>query len=272
VPIGHAIALWCGIALLLPAGSLGAAGVGAPFGHDRFDAVLRRVVDDRGRVDYPALVADPTDLAVYAATLAAVSPDSHPARFPTADDRLAYWLNAYNASVLRLVVRRYPMASVKDVFPPLIGFFYFQRVLLGDDYTNLYALENAVVRRRFDDPRIHFALNCASLGCPRLPARAFTAVGLQAELDREARRFVAEPRNVAVDPAGGVIRLSSIFDWFERDFTGWMRRHHPDEPPTLAGYVRRLADPAVRARLDACAGCTVRFVRYDWRLNDRTAP
>jgi hypothetical protein len=60
--------------------------------------------------------------------------------------------------VLRLVVRRYPMASVKDVFPPLIGFFYFQRVLLGDDYTNLSALENAVVRRRFDDPRIHFAL------------------------------------------------------------------------------------------------------------------
>jgi hypothetical protein len=258
------------LALLLAAGAYAADP--EPFRHDRFDAVLRRVVDDRGQVDYAALRADPTDLRVYVATLVAASPDNQPARFPTADDRLAYWLNAYNASVLHLVARRYPIASVKDVFPPLVGFFYLQRVLLGDDYLNLYRLENGIVRARFADPRVHFALNCASRSCPRLPARAFTAGGLQDELEREARRFVGEARNVDVDLAARVVRLSSIFTWYEEDFTRWMRVQYPAEPATLAGYVRRLADPERRAALDACAGCAVRFVRYDWGLNDRAAP
>jgi hypothetical protein len=239
------------LASVLATGLLAAEPGVEPFRHDRFDAVLRRVVDERGRVDYAALVADPTDLRVYVATLVAFSPDSHPARFPTAGDRLAYWLNAYNASVVDRVVRRYPIDSVKDVFPPLV---------------------NRVVRRRFADPRVHFALNCASRGCPRLPARAFTGDGLQVELDREARRFVGETRNVAVDPVTRTVWLSSIFSWFEKDFTTWMRVHHPGEPATLVGYVRRLAEPEGRAALDACSRCAVRFVPYDWRLNDQAAP
>ncbi len=259
------------LAAALATGVLAAEVAVEPFRHDRFDAVLRRVVDDRGCVDYAALVADPTDLQVYVATLVAVSPDSHPARFPTGDDRLAYWLNAYNASVIDRVVRRYPIDSVKDVFPPLVGFFYLQRVLLGGEYVSLYGLENGVVRKRFSDPRVHFALNCASRGCPRLAARAFTGDGLQAELEREARRFVGEPRNAVVDPLTHTVWLSSIFSWYERDFTNWMRVHHPDEPATLVGYVGRLAEPERRAALDSCTGCAVKFVPYDWRLNDRAA-
>jgi hypothetical protein len=256
------------VVLLLLAGPAHAAEV-EPFRHDRFDAVLRRVVDDDGRVDYPALVADRADLDAYVAELAATSPQRDVARFPTPDDRLAYWLNAYNASVLALVVERYPIASVKDVFPPLVGFFYLQRVTLGGERMSLRTLENDVVRARFHEPRVHFALNCASRGCPRLPTRAFTGPGLQAELEREARRFVAEARNVDVDEARRTVRLSSIFTWYEDDFTDWMRARHPTEPATLVGYVRRLADAQKQAALDACSGCSVEFVPYDWALNDR---
>jgi hypothetical protein len=241
----------------------------APFTADDLGRILGRVVDADGLVDYTALAADPTDLERHYARLAAVSPDSHPERFPTITSRLAYWVNAYNAAVLTAVVRRWPIDSVRDVPPPLLGFFVRQRVLLGGRKVSLHKLENRIVRRRFDEPRVHFALNCASLGCPRLPPAPFTAAHLDAELDRETRRFVAEPRNVRVDRAGGVVHLSAIFDWYEEDFTGWLRRHRPGVRPTLLSYVRLYAGDELRAALEGCDECRVQFIQYDWTLNVR---
>jgi hypothetical protein len=247
--------------------------------HADLDAVLQRVVDDAGRIDYPALADDPATLERSYAWLAAISPDSHPALFPTADARLTYWLNAYNAAVLTTVVRHYPIASVRDVRPPaalfflprLAGFFVLQRLTLGGARRSLYDLENRIVRRRFPDPRVHFALNCASASCPRLPRRAFTAAHLDAELDRETRRFIAEPRNVRVDPAARRIHLSSIFDWYERDFLDWLKQRHPERAATLPAYVARYLPPADAAAVTACRDCTVTFVPYDWSLNDQAA-
>jgi len=252
---------------------------GTPFDHALLDRVLARHVDGHGRVDYAALRADPSTLDAYYARLAAVSPDSHPGLFPDPADQLAYWINAYNATAIQTVLHHYPIDSVRDVgrpwlfFYPLAGFFYLQRVELGGRKTNLYDLENGIVRERFDDPRIHFALNCASLGCPRLPAHAFHPDRLQVELDEETRRFVAEPRNVSIEPAEGRITLSSIFDWYAEDFTGWMERNHPDRPATLVGYVALYVSSDRAALLEQCADCAVRFADYDWSLNDQaTAP
>lgn len=248
----------------------------APFSHADFDRVLARFVDDRGRVDYTGLATDPSDLDRYVAQLAAVSPDSHPDRFPTPQARLAYWINAYNASVMQLVLHHYPIASVRDVRPPAVlfflprssGFFYFERVTLGAERMNLYDLENSVIRRRFPEPRVHFALNCASRGCPQLPRQAFTAEHLDDELDRETRRFLAEPRNLTVDPSTRTIFLSSIFDWYEDDFLASERRAGSIEP-TLLGYVGRNSSAEQAAQIAGCEGCRVSFVPYDWRLNDQ---
>ena len=181
----------------------------AGFSHEDFDAFLLRFVNDRGRVDYTAALANRADLDRYLAQLAAVSPDSHPQRFPGEHDRLAYWLNAYNASAISILLAHYPISSVNDVRPPRVffflpgraGFFLFRRVVLGGKRTTLYSLENGLVRKRFLEPRVHFALNCAAKSCPRLPARAFTGPDLEAQLERETRRFVAEDRNVRFDPA-----------------------------------------------------------------------
>jgi len=241
----------------------------ASFTYDDLGRILGRVVDRNGLVDYAALAADPTDLERHYARLAATSPDSHPERFPTLESRLAYWVNAYNAAVLTAVVRRWPLGSVRDVPPPLLGFFVRQRVLLGGRKVSLRELENGIVRKRFDEPRIHFALNCASLGCPRLPPAPFTAARLDAELDRETRRFVAAPRNVRVDRAGGVVHLSAIFDWYGDDFTGWLRRHRPGVRPTLLSYVHLYAGEELRAALEGCDRCRVEFIEYDWTLNAR---
>jgi hypothetical protein len=246
--------------------------------HADFDSFLRRHVDDRGRVDYRAALADRADLDRYIALLARVSPDSHPDWFPGYGDRLAYWINAYNASVLQLVLHDYPIDSVKDVGPPvplfflpqLSGFFVFRQVTLGGEPVNLYQLENGVIRERFAEPRIHFAINCASIGCPRLPAEAFQPERLEQQLARETRRFVSESRNVEIDPTLRVVRLSSIFDWFESDFTDWVKWRRPSESPTLLSYVRLHASAEQAARLAACNDCEVEFIPYDWGLNDVT--
>ena len=120
---------------------------------------------------------------------------------------------------------------------------------------------------RIEKPRVHFALNCASRGCPRLPAAAFSAEHLDAELAREASSFVREPRNVRVDANARRLHLSQIFEWYEADFVG-----RPGGPSTLPEYIASLL-PADAARgLRACATCRIEFIPYDWRLNDQAAP
>ena len=124
------------------------------------------------------------------------------------------------------------------------------------------------------DPTTHFAINCASLGCPRLPDRAFTPGGLQQELERETRRFLNEDRNLRVNDREKAIHLSSILQWYEEDFLGWYRDTHPEiADPDLLDYVRPYLVEEKRdavARAEA-AGYEVRFVAYDWRLNDQQA-
>lgn len=248
------------------------------FSHAGFDSVLRRFVDGEGRVDYVALKDSSQALHRYYGLLARYSPDSHPGLFSTDESRLAYWINAYNAAVMEAVVRRYPISSVQDIGPPkllfflpnLSGFFVFQRMRFGGESMSLRRLENDVVRKRFGDPRIHFALNCASASCPQLPARAFTAEHLDAELDREARIFIAQERNVRIDDEQRVVFLSQIFEWYEGDFVGWYEETFPDRTADLISYVSLYLPEGQARRLSGdAAGYEVRFTPYDWTLNDQ---
>ena len=247
-----------------------------PFPHDALHRVQRLFVDLQGRVDYPALQRDPADLETYYGLVATYSPDSHPQFFPDPQSRLAYWINAYNAATLKAVLAHYPIRSVAEVEAPALlffmpeksGFFYFLRPVFGGEEWSLYHLEHDLIRPRFTDPRIHFALNCASLGCPRLPRRAFSARNLKAELDRETRIFLSEARNFRVDFAARAVFLSSLFVWYREDYIAWLAAQGIEQP-TLLDYVRRYLSLAKRNRLDQCAECAVRFVTYDWDLNDQ---
>ena len=245
------------------------------FSHELFGRVLEEFVDDEGRVDYARLAAAPADLDRYVALVAEVSPDSHPERFPTREHALAYWINAYNAAAMRTVVVNYPITSVTDVkgrFPlnvlgGKVGFFLLQRVPFGGVATSLYVVENHVVRKRFRDPRIHFALNCASGGCPRLPRVPFTGPELHAQLEAETRRFLAEERNLRIDHAARTVHLSSILDWYRGDFVEWDSRL--PEHATLLDYAA-LYVPAARAdELARATDYEIEFVPYDWALNDQ---
>jgi hypothetical protein len=252
----------------------------APFEHTLLDRVQSRFVDATGHVDYEGLRADPTDLHAYYALLREVSPDSQPARFPDANAELAYWINAYNAAVLEAVLLHYPIASVKDVRPPrvwffvprLAGFFYFQQIELGGDKMSLRTLEHRIIRKRYDVPQIHFAINCASESCPRLPQHAFSAGALEVELERESIRFFSEPRNLSVDRAAKQIRMSPIMDWYHDDYTEWMELEHPDAPATLRGFAALYAPEVIAAELRSDAEYEVVFSDYDWTLNGQIVP
>jgi hypothetical protein len=237
---------------------------------------LERHHREGGRIDYAAAVSDSRDLDRYLARLRAVSPDSDPLAFPSDPQRLAYWINAYNAWTIRFVLDHYPIASVNDVRPPTglgwlpqgAGFFYFLRTDLGGRRWNLYDLENRLMRRRFDEPRIHFALNCASIGCPELPGVPFVAHRLEAQLVRETTRFLADATQYRLDAEAGVVWLSPIFDWYESDFTRWARRHHPQQPATLVTWLLHHLPPHDAQQLATCEQCRVEFGPYDWSLND----
>lgn len=194
----------------------------AKFSHEDWGKVLAKYVNDKGRVNYEALAKDRADLDRYVAAVEKTSPKSSPATFPTRNDKLAYYLNAYNAQVFKGVLARGPEKEsvwTGGLFSGY-GFFVGMDIVIGGEKTNLKKLEDDVIREGFKDPRIHAALNCASIGCPRLPQVAFEPATLDTQLDAGMTEFVGEARNATVDDAARTVTLSKIFDWFEKDFLG----------------------------------------------------
>ncbi len=204
-----------------------------PF-HARWTAVLSRFVDDRGQVDYAALAKDRGDLDAYLARLASEGPRSTPAAFPGRNERLAYYLNAYNALVFDGVLKRGPERESVWKGGLISGYSFFVRMKhrLDGVEVSLKALEDDTIRKEFADPRIHAALNCASRGCPRLPREAFSPSTLDAALDAAMTEFVSEERNVRIDPVSRTVFLSKIFDWFEKDFLDFETSRAPGTPPS----------------------------------------
>jgi hypothetical protein len=241
---------------------------GAPFeesfSYADWNAVLEAHVDERGTVDYAALARAPQSLDRFIASVE--RPKSDPGRFPSANHRLAYYLNAYNAWVFRGVLARGPeKESVwKGGLVSGYSFFVGMDIVVGGEKTNLKRLEDKTIRALFADPRIHAALNCASRGCPRLPRKAFEPATLDAELDAAMREFVSEERNVKADSAAHRVTLSKIFDWFDGDFLAFEKKQG-NADPNLLDYVNRYrAAGAAVPRVWA-----VRFADYDKRLNGR---
>ena len=210
------------------------------FSYADWNAVLEAHVDERGTVDYAALAAAPERLDRFLAEVERTSPEKEPALFPSREDRLAYYVNAYNAWVIRGVLVRGPeKESVwKGGLVSGYSFFVGMEIVLGGKKTNLKKLEDKTIRAVFADPRVHAALNCASRGCPRLPRKAFEPAGLDARLDEAMREFVSEDRNVSLDAAARRVTLSKIFDWYSADFLAFERKQgNPDA--SIVDYVNR---------------------------------
>lgn len=238
----------------------------ATFSHQDWVLVLARFVDERGLVDYRGLAAAREPLDRYVAAIARTSPENEPAAFPTRRHELAYYVNAYNALIFHGVLERGPEEDSVWTGGLVSGYAFFvgMKVTVGGHQTNLRQLENKVIRERYADPRIHAALNCASLGCPRLPREVFAPETLDAQLDAAMKEFVGEERNVRPIDSTRTVELSKIFDWFASDFLDY-EKGQGNAKPDLIDYVNRYRDAASQIPEDY----KIRFLEYDKRLNQQ---
>lgn len=249
------------------------ASVAFDHGHRAWTALLRKhvVVLHEGResrVRYAAFAADRAALGEYLRELSAVSESSFGA-FDRAQ-RMAFLINAYNAFTVELILTKYPdLASIKDLGSLLQSPWKPKRVPLLGGRVSLDDIEHGMLRApgRYDDPRVHFAVNCASIGCPALREEAFVADRLDEQLDEQAARFMSDRTRNRYAAARGRLEVSKIFDWFGEDFRAG-HRGIGSLADFMARHADRLADaPADRARIRA-GRVDIAFLDYDWSLND----
>lgn len=233
---------------------------------DVFDDLLGRYVqrgaDGVNRVDYARWKAsseDRTRLASYVTELQALKPSKM-----NRAEAIAYWSNLYNAITLKVVLDRYPVASIREIkseglFDPkaYIGPWRTKRATVEGRAYSLDDIEHETLRPVYKDARIHYAVNCASYGCPNLLPKAWRAATLDADLDAAARDYVNHPRGVTV-LQGNKLKISSIYRWFVGDFGG--------DDAGIINHLRKYAQPKLAAAL--AAGATIVEDHYDWSLND----
>jgi len=236
-----------------------------------WDRVLKKFVTETGRVDYTALKANPDDLNQYVEQIAARSPASHPQDFPTRESQLAYWINAYNALVMKAVIQDWPTKSVRNL-GKLYSFFWARKFVAGGKEYTLNNIED-ILRKKLAEPRIHFAIVCASNSCPRLQREAYTPENTERLLDEAAHLYVNEPRNLKIDLAHNRVTLPNILGHYHEDFENYVRAHNV----TITGqpqvdYIRLYTNPANGALLDQLKNPKVDHFGYDWGINDVHAP
>lgn len=220
----------------------------AGFDHRDWDVLLGKYVDASGRVAYRDLAAsDRSRLDAYLERLAEARPDGLEER-----DRLAFWINAYNAMAVAGVLEGY---DAEGLFSRYRFFKSYERRIAGERRT-LDEIEHGILRKRFDDFRMHFAVNCASTSCPKLRAEAYDGDRLDAQLNEQARTFLEDPERNRFDVAAGRVELSKIFDWFAKDFTKAGRSLADALSPWLS-------DP----QIELLRTGEVSYRAYDWTLN-----
>lgn len=241
---------FCLFAFLFTCGagySLQAQADGALPDHSAWDHLLQRYVRPDGTVDYPGFAGDRASLEAYLKDMSTHAPDPGWTR----NRLLAYFINLYNALTVKLIVDHYPLKSIRDLADP------WGRVLIALDGRafSLDEIEHKVLRP-MGEPRIHFAINCASRSCPALQRRAFTEDALEAQLEAATRAFINDPAHNRIGPRSA--SLSRLFSWYRGDFE------------KAAGSLPAFLNPYLAPPLEP--DCRIRFLRYDWKLNQTPEP
>ncbi len=226
-----------------------------PFDHSAYDRILREYVDDKGLVDYIGIGRDGR-FADYMKSL-----ESAKVEALSVDGQLAFWINAYNAVTIDRVIKTKPKKSVRETFLPGVWkstkFFTTPNHIVGGKRLSLDDIEHEILRKKFSDPRIHFTVVCASLGCPPLARTAYTEESVTAQLEEETRKYLNSERGVRIDHTKNTIYVSRIFDWFGEDFI--------EKSGSILEFIRSYLKEENARFLDRQP--KVDFLDYDWALN-----
>ena len=219
--------------------------------HADWSELLSKHVRNDGLVDYKGFVKDKDKLNAYADHLS----NNAPADNWSEEEQIAYWINAYNVFTVKLIVDNYPVKSIKDLNPtlsiPTIRSIWTKEWFqIGGEDFSLDRIEHKILRKDFEEPRIHFAVNCASISCPTLRNEAYTADKLEEQLEEQARLFLNDTSRNTITPER--ITVSKIFSWFGGDFKNGQ---------TLVQFINRYT------KVDIQDNAKVKFMDYDWNLN-----
>ncbi|MFD2543369.1 DUF547 domain-containing protein [Lacinutrix gracilariae] len=212
------------------------------FNHDAWNTLLQKNVSENGNVNYIAFKNNPTELQDYITALG----NNMPTDTWTKKDKLAYWINAYNALTIDLIIKNYPVKSIKDIKNP-----WDQKLWkLGEKWYNLNEIEHEILRK-MNEPRIHFAIVCASFSCPKLQNQAFTASNLEEQLNSATKAFLADSNRNEI--ASDSIKISKIFQWFSKDFK---------QNGSLIDFLNTYSEVQISSNAKKS------YKTYNWNLND----
>lgn len=219
--------------------------------HNTWTELLSQHVDEAGHVNYKGIKEKESDLDAYLKLLSS----NHPTEDWSKNDQLAFWINAYNAFTVKLIVTNYPVKTIKE----LGGSIYkvntpwdIKFINIGDETYDLNNIEHNIIRKQFEEPRIHFAVNCASVSCPALRNEAFEGKKLNEQLDDQAKRFINDKLKNQL--TGKTARLSKIFSWFRGDFS--------KEQMTVVKFINKYSETKITEKTK------ISYLDYDWNLNE----
>ena len=212
--------------------------------HSQWNQLLKKYVNKDGLVNYQGFKKDKATLDAYLKMLS----EKEPSNDWSVQELLAYNINLYNAATVKLIVENYPVKSIKDID----GAWTKGRVSAGNKMLSLGGIENGILRK-MDEPRIHFAINCASISCPKLLDEAYTASKINEQLDRAATEFINSDKN---DISSNNPKVSSIFDWYAKDFT-------VNGKKDVIAYINQFSETKINP------GATLSYKNYNWDLNEQ---
>ena len=211
--------------------------------HSKWNTILLNHVSDQGNVNYKAIIENSKALNDYLELLSKNHPSSNWSKLET----LAYWLNAYNAFTVKLIIEHYPVSSIKDIK----NAWDLNFIKIGDKDYSLNYIEHEIIRK-MDEPRIHFALVCAAISCPKLYNQAFTASTLEADLSKLTKEFLRDnSKNTLTEKH---VKLSKIFQWFKKDFE--------QNGGSVIDFLNSYSEVSISPKAKKS------FYKYDWRLNE----
>jgi Protein of unknown function, DUF547 len=225
-----------------------------PINHAIFDSLLKKYVNNDGFVNYKGFLTDSVQFNSYLDLLSRNHPNE---KNWSKEERLAYWINAYNAFTIKLICNYYPVKSIKDIksgIPFVSDTWTISFIKIEGKTYNLNDIEHGIIRPKFNDPRIHFAVNCASKGCPPLRNEAFMASKLDAQLDEQAKNFINDGNRNKIESANKA-DLSKIFTWFSGDFK--------KAAPSVIAFINKYSNTKLSEK------ATLDYQDYDWNLNEQ---
>ena len=213
-----------------------------------FDSLLQKNVDKTGRVDYQSLKNNETLLDNYLAYIQ----NNEPTKNWSSNKKKAFWINTYNAYTIKIILNNYPLKSIRDIKIDGKTAWKIPFVKVGQKRYTLDQIEHKILRKKFNDPRIHVGINCASVSCPRLWNFAFTEDNIASSLDNLMKVFINDTTRNKISKNN--VALSEIFNWFSKDFM---------KNGTIINYLNTYAAIKISEK------ASIKYLTYDWSLNKK---